>query len=198
MTNGKLNFNLDSDHTRLWTRTCFVANCVRLHSSRKEKNLVVQVKLFRSTSRKSAKEKYHRGHVVEGQWVFGGIEEESRKCFIVTVEDRTEATLISHIQELIEPGTTIVSDFWKGYVNLEKYGYQHRTVNHSVEFVNSEGYDTNKIEGQWRQMKVSLSTHGTKKEHYSSYLTEFIWRYVNRDKDLFRVFLKDVAFVYKL
>ena len=68
-----------------------------------------------------------------------------------TLEDRTEATLISHIQEWIEPGTTIVSDCWKGYVNLEKYGYQHKTVNHSVEFVNSEGYDTNKIEGQWRQ-----------------------------------------------
>ena len=87
----------------------------------------------------------------------------------------------------------------RAIVNLEKYGYQHRTVNHSVEVVNSEGYDTNKIEGQWRQMKVSLSaTHGRKKEHYSSYLAEFIWRYVNRDKDLFRVFLKDVAFVYKL
>ena len=64
----------------------------------------------------------------------------------------------------------------------------HKTVNHSVEFVNSEGYDTNKIEGQWRQMKVSLPTHGRKKEHYSPYLAEFIWRYVNRDKDLFRVF----------
>jgi len=25
-----------------------------------------------------------------------------------------------------------------------------------VEFVNSEGYDPNKIEGQWRQMKVRL------------------------------------------
>ena len=33
---------------------------------------------------------------------------------------------------------------------------------------------------------------------YSSYLAEFIWRYDNRDKDLFRVFLNDVAFVYKL
>ena len=57
---------------------------------------------------KIGKRKYHHGHVVEGQWVFGGIEEESRKCFIVTVEDTTEATLISHIQEWIEPGTTII------------------------------------------------------------------------------------------
>ena len=32
--------------------------------------------------------KYHRGHHAEGQWVFGGIEEESRKCFMVAVEKR--------------------------------------------------------------------------------------------------------------
>ena len=57
---------------------------------------------------KIGKRKYHRGHVVEGQWVFGRIEVDSRKCFIVTVEDRTEATLIAHIQDWIEPGTTII------------------------------------------------------------------------------------------
>ena len=82
-------------------------------------------------------------------------------------------------------------------MNLDKYGYTHKTVNHSVEFVSSAGYDTNKQEGHWRQMKVNLPTHGRKKEHYSSYLAEFIWRYVNRRNDLFKTFLKDVARVYK-
>jgi len=33
-------------------------------------------------------------------------------------------------------------------INLGKYGYEHKTVNHSVEFVNEDDYDTNKIEGQ--------------------------------------------------
>lgn len=50
------------------------------------------------------------------------IEENSRKFFIVTVQDRTEATMISHIQEWIESGTTIVSDFWR-LRKLGKYGY---------------------------------------------------------------------------
>ena len=34
---------------------------------------------------KIGKRKYHRGHFVEGQWVFGGIEEDNRKSFIVAV-----------------------------------------------------------------------------------------------------------------
>ena len=38
----------------------------------------------------------------------------------------------------------------------------------------------------------------TEEEGTLSYLAEFIWRYVNRGKDLFKVFLKDVARVYKL
>ena len=48
-----------------------------------------------------------------------------------------------------------------------------KTVNHSMEFVNKEGFHANKIEGHWRQMKAGLPTHGRKKEHYSSYLAEF-------------------------
>ena len=51
---------------------------------------------------------------------------------------------------------------------MEKYGYEHKTVNHSVEFVSPEGYDTNKIEGHWRQMKVSLPTHGRKEGRFIS------------------------------
>ena len=38
LTNDKLNFNLDLDHTWLWTGICFVTNCVRLHSLKTERN----------------------------------------------------------------------------------------------------------------------------------------------------------------
>ena len=51
---------------------------------------------------KLEKRKYHRGHVVESQWVFGSIEEDSRKCFIATVEDRNEETLLNLIKQWIE------------------------------------------------------------------------------------------------
>ena len=95
---------------------------------------------------KFGKRKYHRGHCVEGQWVFGGIENDSRKCFLVAMEKRDEATLLPIIQQWIEPGTIIISDRWKAYCNLEKYGYIHLTINHSKEFVNVAGHSTNKME----------------------------------------------------
>ena len=51
-------------------------------------------KLVQIDESQIGKRKYHRGHVVEGQWVFGGVEEDSRKCFFATVEDGTEETLL--------------------------------------------------------------------------------------------------------
>ena len=146
---------------------------------------------------KFGKRKYHRGHHVEGQWVFGGIEDDSRKCFMVAVEHRDEATLLPIILKWIKPGTIIVSDCWKAYYNLEKYGYTHRTVNHSKEFVNIDGDHTNKIEGHWRQAKAKLPKFGVRKQYFSSYLAEFMWRHVNRDKDLFEQFLITVRKVYE-
>jgi hypothetical protein len=51
-------------------------------------------KIVQIDESKFGKRKYHRGHRVEGQWVFGGIEEESRRSFMVAVEKRDESTLL--------------------------------------------------------------------------------------------------------
>ena len=140
---------------------------------------------------KFGKRKYHRGHHVEGQGVLCGIEQD-RKCFLVAVERRDEETLLSIIQQWIEPGTIIVSDCWKAYCNLEKHGYVHRTVNHSKEFVNEDGGNTNKIEGHWGPAKCKLPKFGVRKHLFSTYLAEFTWRYMHSNEDLFAVFLNDV------
>ena len=66
-----------------------------------------------------------------------------------------------------------------------------------MEFVNEESFHTNKIEGHWRQMKARLPTHGRKKEHHSSYLAEFKWKYIHSREDLWKEFLKDIKKNYK-
>ena len=46
---------------------------------------------------KVGKRKHHRGHYTEGQWVFGGIEQDSRKCFIESVEGKNSYTSRSKV-----------------------------------------------------------------------------------------------------
>lgn len=57
------------------------------------------------------KQKYHRLHRVKGQWVFGGIEQDSTKCFMVVVDKGDKATLLLLIERWIKPGTVLISDY---------------------------------------------------------------------------------------
>ena len=114
---------------------------------------------------KFGKRKYHKGRRVDGVWVFGGIERDSKKCFLTTVEDRTADTLVNIIKQHIKPGPTIISDCWRAYSSLNSEGFTHLTVNHSVNFVDSDsGAHTNTIESTWRALKKSLPKNGTQKK----------------------------------
>lgn len=48
---------------------------------------------------------------------------------------RDSDTLISIIKEHVAPGSIICTDEWRAYHQASIHGYQHRTVNHSVEFI---------------------------------------------------------------
>ena len=109
-------------------------------------------------------------------------------------------TLLPLIERWVEPGRVIISDCWKAYCNLEKHGQTHGTVNHSQGFVNEEGDRTNKMEGHWRQAKVKLPPFCVRKDHFSSYVAEFYWRYKNREDDLFEILLRGekICIMYNL
>jgi len=69
---------------------------------------------------KFGKTEYNCGKCVDGCWVFGGIEHDSKllKCLFVTVSDHSAQTLIPLIKHWIITVTTIVSDCWKSYSML--------------------------------------------------------------------------------
>lgn len=147
---------------------------------------------------KFGKRKFNRGARVEGVWVFGMIERGSKRCALVPVPDRTAATLTRMLLKFVRLGTTIYSDCWAAYVSLESLGYIHGTVNHSEHFKDPvTGIHTNNIEGTWNLVRRSFPRFGTTKEHYASYLIEFMFRrkYLN-DKprgEWFPIFLRKIA-----
>ena len=83
--------------------------------------------------------KYNRGRQVSNQWVFGGVDRDTRECFAILVERRDAATLLPIIHQYIRPGTTIYSDEWPAYNSIANGPhpqlYIHQTVNHSQHFV---------------------------------------------------------------
>ena len=87
---------------------------------------------------KFVKRKYGKGkRKVCKDWVLGGICRETGECFMRIVKNRSKVTLLSIIKEYVLPKTTIITDCYVSYhdlQNLEGMKYMHYTVNHSDTF----------------------------------------------------------------
>lgn len=127
---------------------------------------------------KMGKRKYNRGHSVAGVWVLGGIERTpKKKVFLVEVPDRTAKTLLKFIKKYVKPGSIIHTDLFKSYARVNsELGFEHKTVNHSIHYVNPEtGVHTNTIEGFWNGLKLSIKPRNRVK-NIKKTLREIIWR----------------------
>jgi transposase-like protein len=130
---------------------------------------------------KLGKRKYNRGHRVDGVWVLAGVEiTNSRKIFLVKVEDRKAETILEVIRHHVAPGSIIHTDMFKAYSRIDSIlGFEHHTVNHSQTFKNPEnGVHTNTIEGNNNALKLRISPRNRTKE-IADHLLEFIWRRKN-------------------
>ena len=77
------------------------------------------------------------------------------------VPNRTTQTLLPIIQTYILPGTTVLSDEWRAYRRITSIGMIHKTVNHSVNFVDpSSGTNTQSIESTLAQVKRLMEKKG--------------------------------------
>lgn len=130
---------------------------------------------------KMGKRKYHRGHAVEGVWIFGGVERENtEKVFFIKVADRSKETLQKLIIENIEKGSIVCSDMWRAYIGLDDLGYEHNVVNHSQNFKDpTTGTHTNTIEGCWNGLKLQIPPRSRTKT-IDAALLEAIWRKQNK------------------
>jgi len=128
--------------------------------------------------------KYHRGRLIPGVWVVGGIERTvEKRCFVQVVYDRTAATLHDIISRHVAPGSIVYTDLWRGYIGIsELNNITHGTVNHSQNFVDpNTGVHTNTIEGTWNGIKLNISPRNRTKDAVTNHLLEFIWRKKNRN-----------------
>ena len=129
------------------------------------------------------KRKHNTGRILNQLWLFGGIERESKKHFIVPLQDledqsvpRNRESLFPIIQKYIKPGSVIVSDCWKAYDTLDTLQYEHWRINHSLHFIDPEDplIHTQNIERLWRDLKEYIRRPGIR----SKYLKQYVSRYL--------------------
>ena len=96
-------------------------------------------------------------------WMFGMKERKTNKQIYYPVGDRTKETLVPLIKRHTKPGSTVISDGWSSYLNLNQEGFcKHFTVNHKKTFKQHYknrntneviAVHTNAIEGSWQKSK---------------------------------------------
>lgn len=148
---------------------------------------------------KFGRSKYHRGRAITGQWLFGAIERDTKRLFVIPVPDRSSETLIPIICRRILPGSIIHSDSWRSYHQLKNYNYTHKIVNHTENFVDAHtGTHTQNIEHLWRDIRHNIPRFGIKKYHYDSYLAEFIFKRRFQYHDRIDKFFEIMAKLYPI
>ena len=155
------------------------------------------------------KVKYHRGNPNLGTkiWIFGMVDRNTNSIILYPVNDRSQNTLIPLIERHIEKGSTIYSDGWSAYCDLNSRGYRHFTVLHKYAFkkiyVNVETKEeivvhTNRIEGAWKHAKNHFrKMSGTLSSQFEGHLAEIIWRSRAKGR-LYESFFEQMKTVYGL
>ena len=98
---------------------------------------------------------------------------------VFSVEKRDANTLLPNIEKHVRVGTMIHSDEWRAYNRLSSLGYEHKTVNHSENFVNPEnGANIQRIESMWGHLKTQFMRNHKKTSLplFDSHLAEMWWR----------------------
>jgi hypothetical protein len=136
------------------------------------------------------KRKFNKGRWVDGTWLLGFTDIHTGELRIIKCPDnkRDTITLIPLIRQHIKRRTTIITDCWGGYNELEQFGYNHLTVNHSDPnnpFINTKtGANTQTIESAWRAMKRRICRGGVPREELTAHLCEYIWQRDMKKKKL--------------
>lgn len=139
-----------------------------------------------------------RGRGSENKTVVFGMVERDGRVKAVVVPDVKAKTLLSEIEAHVAKDATVYTDDLLSYNNLDKIGFDHKTVAHSQHvYVTAGDIHTNSIEGFWSQLKRSIdgTYHHVTAEHLQDYVDEYSFRYSHRkdDQSMFKTMLSQVV-----
>lgn len=126
------------------------------------------------------KKKGKRGRGTQGKKpLFGILDSIKGNAYTEMVADLDEETLVDILDQRVPLGSTIVSDGWRSYENLDCYGYKHIIVDHEVEFKR-----TNQIEACWSHLKRNFRKmyHHCSLDNLPEYGREITYRFCARKK----------------
>lgn len=108
------------------------------------------------------------------------------KCFATIIPDKKASTIIPILVDQIAHGSTIYTDEHRSYSQLSGLGYNHRSVCHKYEFINSTtGVNTQAIESFHNELKLAVKRRkGVITSARPVFLNEFVFYFNNKNRYL--------------
>ncbi len=107
------------------------------------------------------------------------------RCRMAPIKDASASSLLPFVKECIEPGTTVITDGWNGYLGIEGEGYIHDR--RSQRAARARGEDPGELLPAVHRIaslakRWILGTHqgAVDAAHLPSYLNEFVFRFNRR------------------
>ncbi len=131
---------------------------------------------------KSQRIKNAQGRSLSHKQPVVGILGRDNKVVAKPIPDSTAKTLKREIASYVKSGSTVITDSWKGYKNLNLM-YDHQVVDHSKDEFVKGSYHINSVEGFFSMLKRGIIGiyHAISKKHLHRYCHEFSYRYNTRE-----------------
>lgn len=111
-----------------------------------------------------------------------GILQRNGTVYAHIIKKADKQTLEPIVRMVVEPGSVVYTDQWRGFADLKLNQYTHKTVNHSIEYVAKDGSHINGIEAFWSFAKRRTSQfNGIARTTLQLHIKECQFRYNNKD-----------------
>jgi transposase-like protein len=111
-----------------------------------------------------------------------GILQRGGDVYVQIIKKSDKRTLEPIVRMVVEQGSTIFTDKWRGFADLGLDGYTHKSINHSVEYSDRKGTHINGIESFWSFASRRLAKfNGIAKTTLPLHLRECAFRYNHKD-----------------
>lgn len=111
------------------------------------------------------------------------VEDKERKMGrirLLRVSDASSNSLSFAVQEMIDPGSVVNTDGWKGYGNLKDKGYVHEAVRQSAEVGDNLLPLAHRVASLLKRWLGSTHQGAIRQSHLDYYLDEFTFRFNRR------------------
>ena len=124
-------------------------------------------------------------HIVGKALVVVAAEEDGRgigRIRLRHIPDASSASLIPFIEESIEPGSTVHTDGWRGYLPLKRTDYQHRISNQKghPELASELLPRVHQVFSLLKRWLLGTHQGSVGGQHLQDYLNEFAFRFNRR------------------